>query len=148
MADEIAPQGEQVEGTSGTDWKAEARKWEQRAKADKQRADANEQAAAQLSTIEAERKTDGDRISALEKQLADSQRAALISRVQGAHGINDEDAAMFLTGADEATLTAQAARLAERATPVAGAAARIEGPAANSVEVSPERAFMAKLFNK
>lgn len=127
MAEETTPHGEQGENdqdgksaeTQATDWKAEARKWEQRAKDNKARADANDEAARKLAGIEdanktAETKT-AERITALEKQLADSQRAALVARVQASHGISDEDAALFLTGSDEDALTAQAKRLAERA---------------------------------
>lgn len=67
-----------------------------------------------LKTKAGEAKTAEDRLSDLEKQLEQSQREALRRRVQAAHGIADEDADLFLTGADEETLTAQAKRLAER----------------------------------
>lgn len=59
-------------------------------------------------------KSTEERMADLEKQLATTQHEALRARVQAAHGISDEDAALFLTGADEASLTAQAARLAQR----------------------------------
>ena len=59
-------------------------------------------------------KTAEERIAALEEQIAASQREALRRRVQAAHGISDEDADLFLTAADEDTLTAQAKRLADR----------------------------------
>lgn len=59
-------------------------------------------------------KTAEDRIAELEKQVTASAREALVRRVQAAHGISDEDADLFLTGADEAALTAQAKRLADR----------------------------------
>lgn len=59
-------------------------------------------------------KTAEDRITVLEDQLAKTQREALRRRVQAAHSISDEDADLFLTGVDEAALTAQAKRLAAR----------------------------------
>ena len=55
-----------------------------------------------------------ERIAALENEVKASQREAMKRRVQAAHGIADEDADLFLTGADEETLTAQAKRLADR----------------------------------
>lgn len=59
-------------------------------------------------------RTAEERIAALEAEVETSKREALRRRVQAAHGIADEDADLFLTGTDEATLTAQAKRLAER----------------------------------
>ena len=59
-------------------------------------------------------KTAEERIAALEAEVKASQHEALRRRVQAAHGISDEDADLFLTGADEDTLTAQAQRLADR----------------------------------
>ena len=64
-------------------------------------------------------KTAEQRIADLEKRLADAdareQRSRLVQTVAKAHGITDpDDVALFLTGADEDTLTAQAKRLAER----------------------------------
>ena len=54
------------------------------------------------------------RIAALEEQVTTAQREALKRRVQAAYSISDEDADLFLTGPDEAALTAQAKRLADR----------------------------------
>ena len=59
-------------------------------------------------------KTTEDRVAELEGKLAESAHAALKARIQAKHGISDDDAALFLTGADEAALEAQAKRLAER----------------------------------
>ena len=56
--------------SSETDWKAEARKWEQRAKD-------NSAAAKKLADAEAANQTDTERITALEKELAESKAAAL-----------------------------------------------------------------------
>lgn len=55
-----------------------------------------------------------ERIAALESENSRIQSEALRSRIQAKHGISDEDAALFLTGTDEDSLTAQAKRLAER----------------------------------
>lgn len=59
-------------------------------------------------------KTAEDRITELEKSIESANREAMRRRVQAAHGISDEDADLFLTGADEESLTAQAKRLADR----------------------------------
>lgn len=59
-------------------------------------------------------KTAEDRITELEKSIESANREAMRRRVQAAHGISDEDADLFLTGADEEALTAQAKRLADR----------------------------------
>lgn len=59
-------------------------------------------------------KTAEERIAELEKSIESANREAMRRRVQAAHGISDEDADLFLTGADEDSLTAQAKRLADR----------------------------------
>ena len=74
--------------------------------------------AARLDEIEAVNQSEAERfaqrIAALESENARIQSEALRSRIQAKHGISDEDAALFLTGTDEETLTAQAKRLADR----------------------------------
>jgi hypothetical protein len=112
MAEENAPHGEQEQDT--TDWKAKyeealehSRKWEGRAKENKARADALE-----AGQTDAEKLAND--LATLREELGAAKRSALVSRVQATHGISDEDAALFLTGTDEDTLTKQAARLAER----------------------------------
>lgn len=60
-----------------------------------------------------------ERIADLEREIREArvkeQRAKLVADVAKAHKITDpDDIALFLTGADEETLTAQAKRLAER----------------------------------
>jgi hypothetical protein len=71
-----------------------------------------------LDELEAASKSEAEkvaeRIAALESENKRIQSEALRSRIQAKHGISDDDAALFLTGADEETLTAQAKRLAER----------------------------------
>lgn len=61
-----------------------------------------------------EKATADERIAALEREVEQSKREALKRRVQAAHGIDEEDADLFLTGADEEALTAQAKRLVAR----------------------------------
>lgn len=53
------------------------------------------------------------KIAKLEQELQSTQTAALRSRIQAKHSISDEDAELFLTATDEATLNKQAERLAE-----------------------------------
>jgi hypothetical protein len=55
-----------------------------------------------------------ERIADLENQIKSASREALVRRIQAKHSISDEDADLFLTGADEDALTAQAKRLAQR----------------------------------
>lgn len=74
--------------------------------------------AAQLDALTEAKKTDEqklfDRIAALEKANADLTLSTLRKSVQARFGIADEDADLFLTGADDETLTRQAQRLAGR----------------------------------
>ena len=162
MADEITPHGDQnasaqngapeaAQTGQDVDWKAKyeetlghSRKWEQRAKD-------NADAARRLAEIETAQQTaeasTAERITELENKLAAAERTALVSRVQAEHGISSEDAELFLTGTDEATLTAQAARLAER-TQAAAPVVPSEGtPATNEASSSPEAAFLRELFD-
>ncbi|MEO6627624.1 MAG: hypothetical protein ABIP03_03560 [Aquihabitans sp.] len=73
--------------------------------------------------------TDADRIAALEQDLNATRTDALRRRIQATHKISDEDAALFMTGTDEDSLTAQAKRLAERASEeeAAGVARKKQG---------------------
>lgn len=84
---------------------------EERRKASERYADYDDLKAKAGETVTAE-----ERIANLEKQLEQTSREALRRRVQAAYGIADEDASLFLTGTDEETLTAQAKRLAARAS--------------------------------
>ena len=68
-------------------------------------------AAQEASKTEAQKTA--DRIAKLEQELQSTRTTALRSRIQAKHGISDEDAALFLTATDEATLNKQAERLAE-----------------------------------
>lgn len=92
-------------------WKAQARENEKRAKA-------NADAATKLAELEESQKTEAqklaDRATAAEMAAEEAKADALRWRVAAKHGISDEDAELFLTGSDEATLTKQAERLTER----------------------------------
>lgn len=86
-----------------------------------------------------------ERIAALEREVDASRREALRRRVQAAHGIADEDADLFLTGADEESLTAQAKRLAQRAPERKNHVPR-EGNNPRPGEGDDMRAFARNLF--
>ena len=112
------PPAQEARQAAGTDWKAkyeetiaESRKWEERSKA-------NAEAAKRLSEIEDAQKSESeraaDRIAAAEKAADDARREALRYKVATKFGVSDEDAELFLTGADEETLARQAERLASR----------------------------------
>ena len=94
-------------------WKAQARENEKRAKA-------NADAATKLAQLEESQKTEAqklaDKATAAEKATEVAKADALRWRTAAKHGISDEDAELFLTGTDEATLTRQAERLTERVT--------------------------------
>lgn len=96
-----------------TDWKAEARKWEQRAKENKTAAD-------KLAELEAANKSEIEKANdakvAAEQRAAAAEAESLRWRIAAKHGISDEDAALFLTGTDEDTLTKQAQRLSEHSS--------------------------------
>ena len=74
--------------------------------------------AARLDEIEQANKTEiekaADRAAKAEQERDKARADALRLRVAAKHGISDEDADLFLTGTDEATLTKQAERLAQR----------------------------------
>jgi len=78
--------------------------------------DATKSLQAQLDEIKRSQMSDLEKAQALaneQQAAADAARAeALRWRIAAKHGISDEDAETFLTGADEATLTRQAERLA------------------------------------
>ena len=61
-----------------------------------------------------EKQTVEERLAAMEKRAMDAEVGRLRSDIAAEHGISKEDRDLFLTGADEETLTAQAKRLAAR----------------------------------
>lgn len=87
---------------SETDWVAEARKWEQRAKS-------NSAAAKKLAELEAANRTDTERITALEAELAESKAAAL--RAQAA--AEAEVPVALITASSEEEIKAQVKALKE-----------------------------------
>lgn len=92
-------------------WKAQSRENEKRAKA-------NADAATRLAALEEAQKSETEKLAdakaAAEKATVEAKAEALRWRIAAKHGISDEDAEMFLSGTDEATLTKQAERLAGR----------------------------------
>lgn len=94
--------------------------WKQRSRENETKAKANADAAKRLAEIEESQKTEAqktaDRLAAAEKDAADARREALRLRIASRFQIGDEDADLFLTGDDEATLTKQAERLSARET--------------------------------
>jgi hypothetical protein len=126
--------------------------WKQKAREQEKRAKENADAAKRLTEIEDAQKSEAqkaaDRIAALEKELTTSHLAALRARVQAKHGIDDEDADLFLTGSDEATLTRQAERLAGRSDErkKQGNHAPREGANQSTSKSGDEREFVRSLF--
>lgn len=84
----------------------------------RKKAKANADAAKRLAEIEQANKTDAEkaaeRIAELQKEAESAKAETLRFKAAARFGISDEDADLFLTGTDEATLTRQAERLAER----------------------------------
>lgn len=95
-------------------------------------------------------KTAEERIASLEAEVKTTTREALKRRVQAAHGISDEDADLFLTGTDEAALTAQAKRLAAREADrkKAGNRAPLQGRTPTQGAEDPLRDFARGLFGR
>ena len=78
-----------------------------------------------------------------------AEASSLRSRIQAKHKISDEDAALFLTAADEAGLTAQAEALAGRVTSSKskGPVVSKEGKTSTSSVEDAEREFVRELFS-
>ena len=94
-----------------TDWKSKSREWERRAKDNKAAAD-------ELATLKDSQKTAEQRFIArvpeMEERASEAESRALRADIASTYGISKEDRDLFLTGSDEAALTAQAKRLADR----------------------------------
>lgn len=125
---------------------------EERRKASEQYADYDE-----LKTKAAGAKTLEERLAEVEGKLTATQADALRTRIAAKYGISTEkgekdapsDADLFLTGSDEATLTAQAQRLAGRAAESKknGNVAPKEGATTNTGNPNgEEREFVSNLF--
>lgn len=93
-------------------------------------------------------KTAEEQIADLTKEIAATKHEALKRRVQAAHQISDEDADLFLTGADEESLTAQAKRLADRESERKKKSNHVsrEGNNPPSGSDSEDREFVRELF--
>lgn len=100
-----------------------------------------------------------ERITALERELSSSRAEALKAKIAGRFNISTEpgkdgdpsDADLFLTGADEETLTRQAQRFADRVAAVkkTGNVAPKEGVATTSGKGDGDlREFARNLFNQ
>lgn len=109
----------------------------------REREKASEAAAAANRTAE-------ERIAALESANREIARRALVGEIAAAHGISSEDAALFLTAADEDGLKAQATRLAglAEAKRRAGGIVPTEGTVFGTVKPSTEREFARRLFGE
>lgn len=132
----------------GIDWKAKAREWERRAKDNKSAAD--ELALLKDSQKSSEQKFE-ERLSGMEKRAQEAEARALRSDIAARHGITAEDRDLFLTGSDEATLEAQAKRLAERVADQKknGNRAPKEGRTTNSGDADKDlREFTKNLFGR
>jgi len=92
-------------------------------------------------------KTAEERMAELEKEISATKHEALKRRVQAAHGIADEDADLFLTGADEESLIAQAKRLSERESQRKKQGNRVPGEGTSpAAKAGDERAAVRSLF--
>jgi hypothetical protein len=92
-------------------------------------------------------KTAEEKIGDLQKEIESTKREAMRRRVQAAHGISDEDADLFLTGADEESLKAQAERLADRESERKKRGNRVPNEGKNSkAGDDPMRTFARGLF--
>ena len=95
-------------------------------------------------------KTVEQQLAEMRAENAKMQRDNLAARIAAKHGIPPEDADLFLTGSDEATLTAQAERLAAREGEMRkqGNYVPNEGRTTNTTGDAEVREFTRNLFNK
>ena len=115
-------------------------------------AKANADAAKRLADIEQASKTEAERtaerITALERQLAEANTTALRASIASTYNIAAEDRDLFLTGTDEETLTVQAKRLAARESELKqnGNHVPAEGRNPSSEDGQLDRTFVRNLF--
>lgn len=96
-------------------------------------------------------KTLEEKFTELESKYTQAEARALRSDIAARHGITAEDRDLFLTGSDEATLEAQAKRLAERVADQKknGNVARKEGGTSNSGDPDKDmRTAVRNLFGR
>lgn len=100
---------------------------------------------ANLSEVERAKREAQEARAELERARNETTRA----RIQAKHGISDEDAELFLTAADEATLTRQAERLAEHAADRKknGNRAPLQGRTPDKPANDDEREVIRSLFS-
>lgn len=93
-------------------------------------------------------KTVEQKLADLEQRNAAAEARALRSDIAAKHGVSAEDRDLFLTGTDEATLTAQAERLAARDAEIKkqGNVAPKEGAAPKGTPENEARTFVSDLF--
>jgi len=94
-------------------------------------------------------KTVEQKLADLEAKHAEAEARALRSDIAARHGISTEDRDLFLTGSDEATLEAQASRLAARVVDQKkqGNVARKEGATKTTGTADTDaREFVSTLF--
>lgn len=78
-----------------------------------------------------------------------AERDVLRYRIAAQHGINDSDADLFLTGSDEASMAAQAARYAElNQKPTTPRPDPSQGAKGESPKASPERDFLRSVMGR
>jgi hypothetical protein len=127
-----------------TDWRAEAKKWESRAKENKSAAD-------KLAAIEEANKTEAqkqaDALTAAQREAQEAKADALRFKIAAKFSLSDEDTDLFLTGADEDTLTKQAQRLVEREAASRKNGNRVPREGATTPAApNDERALVRQLF--
>ncbi len=109
-------------------------------------------AAAELAALRESTKSEDDkvkdRIAKLEQATVVAQTEALRLRVATKHGISEEDADLFLTGTDAATLEKQATRLVDRvaAAKKNGNVVPNEGKTPPAAKTNDMREFTRELF--
>ena len=109
--------------------------------------------AARLDEIEQANKSEiekaAEKAASAERERDQAKAEALRLRIAAKHSISDEDADLFLTGTDEATLTKQAERLAARTTAQKKQGNHVprEGGATPPPAETELRSFTRGLFN-
>lgn len=136
------------------DLQAEIDKWKAMARKHEERATANASAADELAKLKESSTSEADkvaeRIARLEADNETARTDALRLRIATNHGVSAEDADLFLTGADEATLTKQAERLSQQATDrkKQGNYVPVEGNQPPPAGDDPMRDFVRSAFGK
>lgn len=89
------------------------------------------------------------RVTSAEQERDQAKAEALRLRIAAKHGVSDEDADLFLTGADEATLTKQAERLTDRIADRKKQGNHVPKEGNNPAsKPGPEREFLAQVLGQ